>query len=102
LGDYELKLIAQDKNLNKRRIGFKVTGKGVARQGMKILDENQKEIGTVTSGTFTQANGSVGMGYVGKKFTKTGTKIFVDVRGKPVEAVIQKPPFVEPGYYRGA
>jgi glycine cleavage system aminomethyltransferase T len=42
------------------------------------------------------------MCYVTKKFTKTGTKIFVDVRGKPVEAVIQKPPFIEAGYYRGA
>ena len=69
---------------------------------MKILDENQKEIGTVTSGTFTQANGCVGMGYVTKKFTKSGTKVFMDVRGKLVEAEIQKPPFVEPGYYRGA
>lgn len=69
---------------------------------MKIFNEKEKEIGEVSSGTFTTQSGSVGMGYVRKGNTKAGKKLFVDIRGKMVEAVIQKPPFVEPGYYRGA
>ena len=79
-----------------------MVGKGVPRQGMKIFNAKEKEIGEVTSGTFSSATGSIGMGYVRKGNTKAGKKIFVDIRGKMVEAVIEKPPFVEPGYYRGA
>lgn len=86
----------------KRRIGFKLVGKGVPRQGMKVFNAKEKEIGVVTSGTFSSATGSIGMAHVRKGNTKAGKKLFVEIRGKMVEAVIQKPPFVEPGYYRGA
>ena len=69
---------------------------------MKIFNEKEEEIGEVSSGTFTAASGSLGMALVKKGNTKAGKKLFVEIRGKMVEAVIQKPPFVEPGYYRGA
>lgn len=81
-------------------MGLKLVGKGVARQGMKIFNDQEKEIGIVTSGTFSSISGSVAMGYVKKSSSKVGSKIYVDIRGKMVEAVIHKPPFVEPGYYR--
>lgn len=69
---------------------------------MKVFNAKEEEIGVVSSGTFTSASGSLGMALVKKGNTKAGKTLFVEIRGKMVEAVIQKPPFVEPGYYRGA
>lgn len=70
---------------------------------MKIYNEDGKEIGYVTSGTFIRSKGeAVGMAYVRKGNTKNGKILQIDIRGKMVNAVVTKPPFMTPGYYRGA
>jgi aminomethyltransferase len=48
----------------------------------------------VTSGTYSPTvDGGIGMGYVDQKYSATGTKIIIDVRGRPVEAEIVDMPF---------
>lgn len=101
-GQEALAKFKADKSLKMRRFGFKLVGKGVARAGMKIFKPDGKEIGHVTSGTFSKKTGAIGMGYVKKGNTKAGKQLFVEIRGKKVEIVTAKPPFVTPGYYRGA
>jgi len=48
----------------------------------------------VTSGTHSPTvDGGIGMGYVEQKYSATGTKIIIDVRGRSVEAEIVDMPF---------
>ncbi len=98
------KILAQikDKTLVKRkRVGFTVTGPA-ARDGCKIFTADKaKEIGYVTSGLPSPSVGAnIGMAYVDREFTKSGTKISVLVRGKYREGELKKMPFITPNYYR--
>ena len=57
---------------------------------------NDDRIGKVTSGTMSPSLGiGIGTGYVRREFSKTGTEISLDVRGKRLKAIIVKPPFVD-------
>ena len=70
---------------------------------MKIFNQKGKEVGYVTSGTFSPiTKEAIGMAYVKKGNTKAGRKMTIQIRNKQVDAVVHKPPFMEPGYYRGA
>ncbi len=79
----------------KKRVGVKLTGKGVAREGAELRNENDEVIGTLTSGGFSPILGiSIGQGYVPIQYAESGTKIFVNVRGRNIEAEIANMPFV--------
>ena len=87
--------------LTRLRVGIKPEGKVIAREGKKIFSEDNQEIGSVTSGTFGPSiNSSIAMGYVKYNFSKAGTKIFLEVRGKKHEARISELPFYKKKYVR--
>ena len=87
--------------LTRLRVGIKPEGKVIAREGTKIFSEDNQEIGSVTSGTFGPTlNSSIAMGYVKYNFSKAGTKIFLEVRGKKHEARISELPFYKKKYVR--
>ena len=87
--------------LTRLRVGIKPEGKVIAREGTKIFSEDNQEIGLVTSGTFGPTiNSSIAMGYVKYNFSKVGTKIFLEVRGKKHEARISELPFYKKKYVR--
>ena len=55
-----------------------------------------KAVGTVTSGGFSPTlDASIGMGYLPLELAKEGTELEVDVRGKPLQAVVVKRPFYQ-------
>jgi len=87
-------LVAQKAaGLPQRIAGFKLVEKGIARHDYPVLHEGQK-VGRVTSGTLTPTvKESVGMAYLPPALCKEGTAIQVEVRGKPVAAVVAKTPF---------
>jgi aminomethyltransferase len=86
----------------KKRVGFVIEGKVAAREGSKIFDVQGKEIGVVTSGAPTPScEKPIAMGYVSMPSSVIGTRVFMDVRGKQVEATVSKMPFVKSGFYRG-
>ena len=88
-------------SLSRLRVGIKPEGKIIAREGVKIFSEDGKEIGSITSGTFgPSVNGPIAMGYVKLKFSKPGTKVFLEVRGKKHEAKISELPFYKKSYVR--
>jgi aminomethyltransferase len=71
-----------------RLVAFVVDGRGIPRQGMPIVPE-----GEVTSGTMSPSLGvGIGMGYVPANRADPGTRIEIDARGRPVEAVVRKKP----------
>lgn len=90
-------VIAQQKEngIEKKLIGFKLIERGVPRQDYKILDENENEIGVVTSGTQSPVlKEGIGMGYVKTDLAEVGNQILIQVRNKTIKAEIVKTPFV--------
>ncbi len=88
-------------NLTRLRVGVKPEGKIIAREGVKIFSEDNKEIGSITSGTFgPSVNGPIAMGYVKLNFSKPGTKVLLEVRGKKYDAIISELPFYKKSYVR--
>ena len=88
-------------SLTRLRVGVKPEGKIIAREGVKIFSKDGKEIGLITSGTFgPSVNGPIAMGYVKLNFSKPGTKVLLEVRGKKYEANISELPFYKKNYVR--
>jgi len=87
--------------LSRLRVGVKPDGKIIAREGVKIFSKDDKEIGSITSGTYgPSVNSPIAMGYVKFDFSKPGTKVFLEVRGKKHEAKISELPFYKKSYVR--
>ena len=82
--------------VSRKRVGIRLTGKGVAREGAELFKLGiDAKIGVLTSGGFsptTQA--AIGQAYVEAEYAAVGTQIDVRVRGRNIEAVIDKMPFV--------
>lgn len=77
----------------RKLIAFKLKDKGVPRSHYEIADEAGNIIGEVTSGTMSPSlKIGIGMGYVKKEHSSVGTKIYIVVRGRKLEAEIVKPP----------
>ena len=88
-----------NKGSSKLRVGILPEGKIIAREGTKIFTIEDKEIGTVTSGTFgPSVNAPVAMGYVNSNFSEIGTKIKLEVRGKKYDAKVAQLPFYKKSY----
>ena len=87
--------------LTRLRVGVKPEGKIIAREGVKIFSKDDQEIGLITSGTFgPTVNSPIAMGYVKYDFSKPGTKVILEVRGKKYDAKISELPFYKKNYVR--
>lgn len=81
--------------VERKLVGIKLTDKGVAREGTEIRDEADNPVGHLTSGGYSPTlKESIAMGYVPVEMAKTGQKLFVNVRGKNIAAVVADLPFV--------
>lgn len=83
--------------VKRKRVGVKITGKGVAREGAEIYDATgTKKIGILTSGGFSPTlKQAIGQGYVETKYAETGAQVNVRVRGRDIEGEIADLPFVK-------
>ena len=91
-----------DDGVKTLRVGIKPKTRVIARGNTKIFDQNDKEIGKVTSGTFgPSVECSIAMGYVKNNYSPTNTKIFLEVRGKKIPANICDLPFYKKNYVKG-
>jgi aminomethyltransferase len=85
--------------VKKLRVGIKPETKVIARANTKIFNEENMEIGKVTSGTFgPSVDHPISMGYVDNEYSSIDTKIFLEIRGKKVSANICKLPFYQKNY----
>ena len=67
-----------------------------------IYNDKEKQIGEIDSGTFgPSVNGPIAMGYVSNLFSKSNTKVFLEVRGKKIPASICDLPFYKKNYVKG-
>ncbi len=85
----------KEQGVNRKLVGFKLKGKGIARHGYDIVDVNGNKIGIVTSGTMSPTlKEAIGMGYVPVEKSKPGSEIMIQIRNKEVPAEVIKLPFV--------
>lgn len=83
----------KEQGLARRLVGFKLTGKGIARHDYPVQHEGVV-VGRVTSGTLSPSTKeAIGLAYVPSKLAKEGTAFDVEIRGRPVAAVVAKTPF---------
>lgn len=77
----------------RRRTGLFMTGRGIAREGCTVYD-GEKPVGRVTSGTHCPYLGrAAAMALVDTDCRQPGKPLFVDVRGRRIEAEVVKLPF---------
>jgi aminomethyltransferase len=80
--------------LVKTLAGLEMTGRGIARDGYRVLDLQGMGIGYVTSGSpapFLKKN--IALAYIPPKFAALGTALQVEVRGQGVAAQVVETPF---------
>ncbi len=78
----------------RKLVGFKMIDRGIPRQHYVLLNAEGDQIGEVTSGTMSPVlKQGVGMGYVKPEYSKIGTEIYIDNRGRKLKAEVVKPPF---------
>ncbi len=100
LGHAEVKKAIENEP-SRRRAGFSIEGKVLAREGAAIMLDGQK-IGVITSGGFAPSLGQpIAMGYVDAAFAAPDTQVTVEARGKEIGAKIVPLPFVPHRYFRG-
>ncbi len=79
----------------RRLIAFKMIDRGIPRHHYELYVGDEK-VGHVTSGTMSPSlHIGIGTGYVKRDYSKIGTIIEMDVRGKRLKAEIVRPPFVD-------
>lgn len=87
------KAIEEKGPLTRRRMGLKVTGRGIVREQQAVYADG-RQIGTTTSGTHCPYLGyPVAMALLDIAYKEPGTAVEVDVRGRRVAAEIVKLPF---------
>lgn len=89
----------------RKRVGIRLRGRGIAREGAEIATPDGTMIGTLTSGGFGAsvddgAGAAIGMGYVPADLSTPGTELALIIRGKPVVAEVAALPFYQKSYKR--
>lgn len=85
---------AKAEPLKRTLIGLEMTGRGIARDDYKVLDQSGREIGYVTSGgpgPFLKKN--IALAYVPPAFAEIGSTLNVEIRGQAVAAQVVPTPF---------
>ncbi|MCB0506903.1 MAG: glycine cleavage system aminomethyltransferase GcvT [Bacteroidetes bacterium] len=91
----EILLKQKETGLQKKLVGFVMVERGIPRGHYLIKDANGNEIGHVTSGTQSPTLGyGIGLGYVQIEHAKIDSAIYIDIRGKLIQAKVVKLPFL--------
>ncbi len=85
------------KPLQKKRVGLKVTGRGIVREHEKVF-AGDREIGMTTSGTHCPYLGyPAAMAILDVEYAEIGTEVEAEVRGRRVKAEVVALPFYKKG-----
>lgn len=87
----------KEAGVSRKLVGFTLDDRrAIPRSGYDIVDDDERTIGHVTSGTRSiSLDKNIGMGYVPRELAAEGTKIHIRVRNKVAEAEVVKPPFLD-------
>lgn len=84
-----------------KRVGLLVEGRQPVREGAVVVDDEQSEVGRVTSGGFAPTLGQpIAMAYVPAVLARAGATVTLAQRGKLHRATVAPMPFVPHRYVR--
>ncbi len=84
----------KEEGVTRKLVAFELNERGIPRQGYAILDKDENEIGSVTSGTMSPSLGKgIGLGYVPTEFASPGSNLKIQIRKNSVGATTIKLPF---------
>lgn len=76
--------------------GLVMVDRGIARHGYTVHDDAGAQVGVVTSGTQAPfVNKPIAMAYLDKPHANLASTVFVDVRGRKLQATVVKLPFYQ-------
>jgi len=88
----------KEAGLKRRLVCFELTKRAVPRHGYPALIDGEAA-GEVTSGVLSPSLGKpIGLAYLPKGWWRPGSTFDVEIRNKPVGAVVVKPPFYKRPY----
>tara|TARA_Y100001954_G_scaffold183763_1_gene196115 strand:- start:494 stop:1570 length:1077 start_codon:yes stop_codon:yes gene_type:complete len=86
----------EEEGTKRKLVGLEIIDKGIARKDYIIVDENNLEIGVITSGTMSPTlNKAIAMGYVSSDYAKLESEVYIQVRNKLIKAKIISLPFIK-------
>jgi len=89
-------IAGKDAGLMRKLIGFTLLDRGIPRHDYPVMNAEGRVIGKVTSGTQSPSlNKAIGLAYVEMAYSAPDSEIFIDIRQKPVKAVVVKIPFLQ-------
>lgn len=75
-------------------VAISLEGRGIPREGYRILDADGAAIGRVTSGTLSPlTRRSIALGWVASSSAAIGSPVWVEIRGQGVAATVTQTPF---------
>ena len=90
---------ALDQGPARLRVGLAPQGKAPVREGAPILANDGRQVGRVTSGGFSPSLARpIAIGYVERALAVPGTSLTTELRGRLVELVVTKLPFMPHRY----
>ena len=93
--DYKFLASQKANSSSKKLVGLELQGRGIPRKDNKVLDLNEKQIGFVTSGTFSPIlQKGIALGIVDSSI-QFEDSVNILVRDKPSKAKVVKPPFIK-------
>jgi aminomethyltransferase len=77
-------------------VGLMVDGRGIPREGYRVLDAAGGEIGVVTSGSSSPwTRRGIAFAWVDAAHASLGAAVTIEIRGQPVAATVSPTPFFE-------
>ena len=90
----EALLEARAAGIKRALVGIAMVERGIARDGYRVLDSAQREVGYVTSGSYAPfLKQNIGLVYVPPPLSDIGTELLVEIRGQGVKAKVVPTPF---------
>ncbi len=88
----------KEKGVERKLIAFQMVDRGLPREGYEVTINGQK-IGFVTTGGFSPSlKINIGLALISSDYSKIGTEIGINIRGKAVKAEVVKKPFYSKKY----
>ena len=90
----------KQEGIPRRLVGLQLGERAFPRHGYDVLAGGER-IGSVTSGTLSPSLGrGIALAYVPPEQARPGTALQVDARGRPLDALVTRPPFYTAGSIR--
>lgn len=90
-------IVDRKANMSRRLVCVEMIDRAIPRQGYEIFIDDEKSGYFTSGGQSPSLQKGIGLAYIKRPYTKSGTEIEVEIRGKRKRAIIIKPPFYKKG-----